>query len=328
MIITRTPLRVSFFGGGTDYPQWYRENGGEVLATTINKYIHISCRYLPPFFEYKHRLVWSQIENVKELSEIKHPAAREILKIMNPQNGVEIHYDGDLPARSGLGSSSAFSVGLLNAMTALIGQYMPKNKLAWQAIDLEQNILKENVGCQDQICAAYGGFNRIEFYANDSWIDYPVIAPPERIRELESHLMLVFTGLSRNASEIAKIQLANLDNRKSELYRMREMVKEGLTILQSSSSLTDFGNLLHESWKLKQTLSSEICPAEVSYVYKLAMNAGAIGGKLLGAGGGGFMLLFADPEKHAAIQNALQNYIHVPFKFEPHGSRIILANGE
>ena len=325
MIITRTPFRLSFFGGGTDYPKWYRQHGGVVLATSINKYCHISCRYLPPFFEHDYRIVYSRIENVKHVSEIEHPSVRAVLTTMNCHQGLEIHHDGDLPARSGLGSSSSFTVGLVNALMALEGKSISHNDLASRAIDIEQNVIKEAVGSQDQITAAFGGFNRIEFRRDDSFDVSPVILPKARLDELESHLVLCFTGFSRYAPEIAKTQLENMKYRERELHRMKEMVDEAIDILQGKGRpVEEFGKLLHESWKYKRSLSDKVTTAEIDDLYEAAMVAGATGGKLLGAGGGGFLLLFVRPKLQARVKERLKHLVHVPFGFENSGSRVIV----
>lgn len=325
MIVTRTPFRVSFFGGGTDYPPWFRENGGAVLATTIDKYCYISIRNLPPFFEHKHRIVYSRIENVCEIAEIEHPAVRAVFDWANVKNGLEIHHDGDLPARSGLGSSSSFTVGLIHALAALEGRISSKEQLASDAIHIEQNIIKENVGSQDQISAAFGGFNRIEFFRNDSYDVSPIILPTKRMVELQDHLMLCFTGFSRIASEVARSKIANLKNKEVELKCMREMVDEAIDLLQNSSiPIEDFGGLLDMSWKFKRSLSDRVSTPEIDIIYETAIRAGAIGGKILGAGGGGFLLLFAKPEMHTTIREALKGLVHVPFKFENSGSRVVL----
>lgn len=324
MIITRTPYRISFFGGGTDYPPWFRQHGGAVLATTIDKYCYISCRKLPPFFEHKHRIVYSHIENVQDIAEIKHPAVRTVLQWANMAEGLEIHHDGDLPARSGLGSSSSFTVGLVHALYALRGQMTNKEKLASDAIHIEQNLIGENVGSQDQVSAAFGGFNLIEFHRNDSYDVTPIILPAHRVEELQNHLMLCFTGFSRIASEIAKSKIDNLNNRELELKRMREMVDEALAILQGKQSLDDFGALLDLGWRYKRSLSDRVSTPEIDAIYEEAKKAGAIGGKILGAGGGGFLLLFAKPENHKAIREQLSHLIHVPFNFENSGSKVVL----
>lgn len=325
MIITRTPFRISFFGGGTDYPKWYQQHGGVVLATSIDKYCYISLRYLPPFFEHKYRIVYSRIENVKHISEVEHPAVRAILTWMKCKHGLEIHHDGDLPARSGLGSSSSFTVGLINALMALDGKYISKDQLAAQAIHVEQNVIKEAVGSQDQISAAFGGFNRIEFRQDDSFDVHPVILPKARQDELETHLMLCFTGLSRYASEVAQSKLDNMKNRERELHRMKAMVDEAIAILQDKTRpIEEFGKLLHESWKYKRSLSDKVTTTEIDQIYETAMGAGATGGKLLGAGGGGFLLLFVRPELQAKVKEKLEHLVHVPFGFENTGSRVIV----
>ena len=325
MIITRTPFRISFFGGGTDYPGWYRDHGGAVLATTIDKYCYISLRCLPPFFEHKHRIVYSRIENVHHNDEIEHPAVRAVLNWANVVDGLEIHHDGDLPARSGLGSSSAFTVGLAHALYGLRGQMASKQALAKDAIHIEQDLIGENVGSQDQVSAAYGGFNRIDFYRDDSFDVAPVILPGRRLEDLRDHLLLCFTGLSRIADKVAKSQIDNFKNRETELKRMREMVDEAIAILADSrTSIDEFGKLLDLSWKYKRSLSDQVSKPEIDQIYDEAMRAGAIGGKLLGAGGGGFMLLFAKPEKHAAIRERLKKLVHVSFNFDDSGSRVVL----
>lgn len=325
MIITRTPFRISFFGGGTDYPAWFRESGGAVLATTIDKYCYISCRFLPPFFEHKHRIVYSRIENVREISEIEHPAVRAVLGWAKVEEGTEIHHDGDLPARSGLGSSSSFTVGLVNALFALKGRHISKEALAAHAIDIEQNIICENVGSQDQVSAAFGGFNRIAFHPNGSFDVAPVILAPKRLAELESHLLLCFTGLARIASEVAKSKIANMKDRKTELTRMGAMVDQAIAILADDHApIEEFGKLLDESWKYKRSLSDRVSTPEVDRIYENAMKAGAVGGKILGAGGGGFLLLFVKPERQAQVRGRLRDLVHVPFKFENSGSRVVL----
>lgn len=325
MIITRTPFRISFFGGGTDYPPWFREHGGAVLATTINKYCYISLRRLPPFFEHKHRIVYSRIENVHEISEIEHPAVRAVLDWAKIDGGIEVHHDGDLPARSGLGSSSSFTVGLINALYALDGKLVSKKKLAENAIHIEQDLIKENVGSQDQISAAFGGFNKVDFHRNSSFDVTPVILPDGRLEELESHLMLCFTGVLRIASEVAGSKIANLNNKVVELKQMHAMVDKAIEILQNPSvPIEEFGKLLDQSWQYKRQLSDRVSTPEIDGIYDASMKAGAIGGKIVGAGGGGFFLVFAKPEKHGAIRNALRGLVHVPFKFENSGSKVVL----
>lgn len=324
MIISRTPFRVSFFGGGTDYPKWFQEHGGVVLSTSIDKYCYITCRYLPQFFEHNYRIVYSKIENVRSIDEIVHPAVRAVLGYYHCEKGLEIHHDGDLPARSGLGSSSSFTVGLINAVMALNGSYISKEDLAAQAIHIEQNVIHESVGSQDQISAAFGGFNRIEFLRDDSFQVTPIILRKDRLHELQDSLMLYFTGLSRNAPEIAQSKIDNFKSRESELLRMKEMVDEAIALLQGDGSIDDFGRLLHDSWQYKRTLSNKVTTPEVDRIFDTAMAHGAVGGKLLGAGGGGFVLLFVPPERQAHIREELRHLVHVPFRFENSGSRIVL----
>ncbi|MCB2263882.1 MAG: hypothetical protein LGR52_13260 [Candidatus Thiosymbion ectosymbiont of Robbea hypermnestra] len=325
MIITRTPFRISFFGGGTDYPAWFSEHGGAVLATGIDKYCYISCRRLPPFFDHKHRIVYSRIENVTSNDEIEHPAVRAVLNWSGIENGLEIHHDGDLPARSGLGSSSSFTVGLVHVLQALKGRMCSKDQLAKDAIHIEQNIIGENVGSQDQISAAFGGFNRIEFHRNGRFDVSPVILPTSRSQELRDHFMLFFTGFSRIASEVAQSKIANLKKRAQELYSMRKMVDQAIEILQDERiAIEEFGDLLDRNWSYKRSLSDRVTTPEIDAIYNTAKRAGAIGGKLLGAGGGGFMLFFAKPEKQAEIRRRLEKFIHVPFDFDDMGSRIVL----
>ncbi len=328
MIISQTPFRISFFGGGTDYPAWYQENEGAVLGTTIDKYCYISCRLLPPFFEHKHRIVYSRMEQVKDIDEIQHPSVRATLKFMKIIEGMEIHHDGDLPARTGLGSSSSFTVGLLNALYALKGIMPGKKQLALDAIHIEQNIIKESVGSQDQVLAAFGGFNRIGFSGKNDIDIKRITVKPKRVELLQDHLMLFFTGFSRIASEIAAEQIRQTPNRKRELSEMYRMVDEGITILNGNSDLSDFGKLLHESWQLKRSLTDRISTAEIDEIYAAARDAGAIGGKLLGAGGGGFILFFAKPETQSKIKTKFKRLLYVPFKFENQGSQIIFYEPE
>lgn len=325
MIITRTPFRISFFGGGTDYPRWFHDHGGNVLATTIDKYCYISCRHLPPFFEHTHRIIYSKIENVKHCDEIEHPAVRAVFKWANVQTGLEIHHDGDLPARSGLGSSSSFTVGLVHALSALDGRYVSKEQLASKAIHIEQDIIQENVGSQDQISAAFGGFNRIEFLRDGTFQVSPMVLRKQRLSELQDSLMLFFTGFSRIASEVAKSKIDNLKSREAELNKMQAMVDEAIQILHSEATpLEAFGNLLHQGWLYKRRLSEKVSTPEIDQIYEQAREAGAVGGKLLGAGGGGFMLLFVRPELQQEVRSRLSHLIHVPFRFENTGSRVAL----
>lgn len=325
MIISRTPFRVSFFGGGTDYPPWFRQYGGAVLATTIDKYCYISVRVLPPFFAHRYRVVYSVVENVREISEIQHPAVRAILNWDGNHDGLEIHHDGDLPARSGLGSSSAFTVGLINAMKALSGRLVSKEQLARDAIYIEQCVLREPVGSQDQISAAFGGFNRIAFQPDGSFEIQPIVVPGERHCELQSHLMLFFSGISRYSSDIAQAKIDNISARTCELTAIYEMVDEAIAILRSPATpIRKFGELLHEAWSLKKRLSDQVSTHFIDEVYEAARRAGAVGGKVLGAGGGGFLLFFVPPELQTAVRDALRELIYVPFKLESAGSKIVL----
>lgn len=325
MILSRTPFRVSFFGGGTDYPAWYRERGGSVLSTSIDKYCYISCRYLPPFFEYKHRIVYSHIELVKKIREIKHPAVRGVFEWLKVKEGLEIHHDGDLPARSGLGSSSSFTVGLVHAIKALEGKMISKRDLASEAVHIEQNVIEETVGSQDQIAAAYGGFNKIDFNRDGSFVVTPIVLERAKLIHFQDHCMLFFTGLSRIASQIAAENLKNMKKREKQLYRMQKMVDEAISILNSSKTdMADFGRLLHESWQCKRSLSHKVSTSEIDRVYKAAMRAGAYGGKILGAGGGGFILFFIKPELRKKLREKLSDLVHVNFRFDFTGSKIVV----
>ncbi|MCV6636800.1 hypothetical protein [Candidatus Albibeggiatoa sp. nov. NOAA] len=324
MIISRTPFRISFFGGGSDYPAWYLKHGGQVLSTSIDKYCFISCRHLPPFFEHTHRIVYSKIESVVNIDDIQHPAVRGVLQWSDYTRGLEIHHDGDLPARSGLGSSSSFTVGLINALHAIQGRYISKEGLAQAALHVEQNVIGENVGSQDQIAAAFGGFNLIRFLQNGSFQVEPIVLPSQRLAELQQHLILVFTGFSRIASEIAKDKISNLEHKVTEVTHLSNMVSEAMNILsQPSTNINEFGQLLHEAWQYKRGLSTKVTTSAIDDIYNKAIQSGALGGKLLGAGGGGFMLLFAPPEQHQTIIQAL-DLVHVPFEFDNSGSKIVL----
>ena len=324
MVITKTPLRVSFFGGGTDYPTWYRTYGGAVLSTTIDKYGYITVRHLPPFFEHKNLIVWSKIEKVKHRDEIEHPSVRESMRYFGIEDGLGVHYDGDLPARTGLGSSSAFTVGFVNALLTLKGMDVTKQQLAEHAIHIEQNMLKENVGSQDQVAAAFGGLNKISFAANGAIVVTPMRMSPARAEELQRNLMLVFTGFERTASDVAREQVANTHEKTEELRAMHAMVDQAAAIITSDTHpLDDFGRLLDESWQIKQTLSSKITNGAIGDIYETARQAGAIGGKLLGAGGGGFLLLYVRPENQPKVREALKGFLHVPFRFDTTGSTVI-----
>ena len=328
MIITKTPYRISFFGGGTDYPAWYLKHGGAVLSSTIDKYCYLTCRHLPPFFIYRHKVVWSHIEIVSTLPEILHPAVREGLQWMgfDDGTGLEIHHQGDLPARSGMGSSSSFAVGLLKCLSALKGKMISKHELALKAIELEQDILGETVGSQDQVAVAYGGFNVIQFSSNGDIRVQPLTVAPERVRELEANLMLFYTGTSRLAAQIGADVIHHMEGRHSVLQRMREMVDDAIGILNGHASMKDLGYLLNESWNLKRQLSGLISNAQIDHIYQRAIDAGAIGGKLLGAGGSGFMLFFAPLVDQEAVKAALPECLHVPVQFEKDGCSVIHYN--
>jgi len=325
MVITKTPFRISFFGGGTDIKEWYLENGGVVLSTTIDKYCYISCKYLPKFFNHDYRLVYSKIEEIKSINDIKHPSIKGVLEYFNWNRGIELHHEGDLPARSGLGSSSSFTVGLINTLNALQGKMTSKFDLANQSIYIEQELLKENVGCQDQIAAAFGGFNRIEFTKTNKFIVSPILISEKRLNELQDNLILFYTGISRFASEIEKLKIQNFNSKRNELKNMQELVPEAINILTNDyQNLDDFGNLLNLTWRLKKSLSTSVSNSEIDLIYDNAMKSGAIGGKLLGAGGGGFILFYAKKHTHQEIIKTLKGLIYVPFKFENNGSVVSL----
>jgi D-glycero-alpha-D-manno-heptose-7-phosphate kinase len=329
MVITSTPLRISFFGGGTDYPVWYREYGGSVLSTTINKCCYITCRQLPPFFEYHSRISYSKVENVSKNDAIQHPSVRACLQHLRVDYGVEIHHVADLPARTGLGTSSAFTVGLLLGLYALKNQMRDKRALAAEAIHVEQELLKEAVGAQDQVSAAYGGFNRINFHSDGSIEVNRILAAPNRLGELQQNLALYFTGFSRIASEIAQEQLRMTPHKKQELGTMLQLVNEAEAIVTNPScSLHEFGRLLHESWQIKRSLTQKISNANIDEIYQAGLGAGALGGKLLGAGGGGFMLFFVPPERREALRMRLKKLLCVPFTFSNRGSHVVVYEPE
>lgn len=325
MIISRTPHRISFFGGGTDYPDYYLKYGGKCLGVTIDKYSYLNVRKLPPFFDHKHRIVYSRQENAKTIDEIIHPSVRETLKYFNIDYGVSIHHDGDIPARSGMGSSSAFTVGLINSLNALNGKMSSKDQLTKEAIFIEQNLIKENVGSQDQAFAAYGGFNIIEFLQNGEISVNPIIIPQEKLIEFQDNIMLFFTGISRTASEVVEEQIKNTVINVPNLNKMKDLVDDAYKILVNpNKKLNEFGELLNYTWELKKTLSSKVSNLEIDEMYKKALDAGAIGGKLLGAGGGGFMAFYVEKNKQHKVIEALKEYLHIPFNFDFDGSKIIV----
>ena len=329
MVITSTPLRISFFGGGTDYPVWYREHGGAVLSTAIDKRCYITCRHLPPFFEYHSRISYSKVENVSRNSAIEHPSVRGCLQYMGVEEGVEVHHVADLPARTGLGTSSAFTVGLLQGLYALKEQMRDKQALAADAIYVEQQLLGEAVGAQDQVSAAYGGINRINFHTDGNIEVKRMLTSQSRLAELEDCLALYFTGFSRIASEIAQEQIRMTPHRTTELETMLQMVDEAESILRSPNRpIDDFGRLLHESWNIKRTLTRQITNAQIDNIYEAGISAGALGGKLLGAGGGGFMLFFVRPERREALRKRLESLLCIPFKFTTKGSYVMAYEPE
>ena len=324
MIISSTPFRISFLGGGSDFPEWYRENGGAVLAMAIDKYCYISVRYLPPFFDHKYRVAYSKVETVNDVSAIQHPVIRETLRDLGDDSGLEIHHDADLPARAGLGSSSAFAVGFLHAVLALRGRMASKEFLAREAIRIERELLNETVGCQDQITVSHGGFNHIRFDTSGAYNVSPVTVSAERLQELQDHLMLFFTGFRRSASDIERDKLNNYRQRTAELRTMQAMVDDALAILTNGrTSLMEFGALVHEGWKLKRSLSDRVATPDIDDIYQTARTAGAVGGKVLGAGGGGFMLFVVPPERQSAVRRSLARLPHIKFAVSPAGSRII-----
>lgn len=326
MIISRTPYRISLFGGGTDFPTWYHRHGGGVLAASINKYCYLSARYLPPFFEHKHRIVWSKIELCNDISEIEHPSVKAVLNYVGIDRGVEIHHIGDLPARSGIGSSSSFTVGLLKAMYALKGKMVSKHDLALEAIHIEQKIMKENVGSQDQVSAAYGGFNHIQFHQSGEVSVVPLTIPNPRIRELEEHLMLFYTGIKRTSSDVQQKFLNEIDAKKRQLRILNDLTSEAIEILNGNRDIKELGLLLQEAWDAKKGFSDAVSNSTVDNLHAEAVSAGAISGKITGAGGGGFLLLFVPPEKHPEVRRALSRFIHVPFRFDFSGSQIMMAS--
>lgn len=325
MIISRTPFRVSLFGGGSDYPHWYRAHGGSVLGFAINKFCYISVRKLPPFFEHKHRIVYSKVETVSSIDEIQHPAARAVLSEMGVDYGIEVHHDGDLPARSGLGSSSSFTVGMLNAISALNGRMRSCEWLAKEAIRVEQDVLRESVGSQDQIWAAHGGLNRIDFLPNDNYALNPLIIPQTRSRDLMRHFMLFFTGLSRFSVEVAAKKIANLDAKADSIRKMTQMVDEAQEIITNPKrQLTEIGHLLYESWMHKRGLADTVSNPQIDQIFEAGMAAGATGGKLLGAGGGGFVLFFVEPHKQQTVRERLKDLIEVQIDINYSGSKIVV----
>lgn len=326
MIITRTPYRMSLLGGGTDYPAWTQNHPGAVLATAIDKYCWITVRWLPPFFEHKHRISYSRVEEVWRTEEINHPSVRETIKYLGIKGGLEIHHDGDLPGRSGMGTSSSFTVGLLHALNRLLKRDVDAGYLSRTAIHIEQKLMKENVGSQDQTIAAYGGLNRVDFYRDQIKVT-PV--PSDRLQELREYMILFFTGLTRAPStQIAVEQVKQIPYREKQLTQLYHLVNNGVQVLCSDNTdIMEIGRLLHEGWMIKRLLSRNISTDYIDHVYQQGRKAGAVGGKLLGAGGGGFMLFVAPPDRHQAIKESL-NLLEIPFSFEPTGSTVIFESQE
>lgn len=322
MIITKTPFRMSFFGGGTDMKEYFEENGGAVLSTTFDKYCYVNVRHLPRFFDYKTHLTYSQMEYVNSYEEIRHPAIRNAMKMLD-MHEIRLTYEADLPARSGLGTSSSFAVGMLNAFYALKGKYVSKEQLAKDAIYLERDLCQEAGGWQDQIAAAYGGFNRINFKENCFEV-CPIIIKPERKQKLNRNLMLFFTGFTRFSADIQKVNHVSAQEKKSILREMMELVDEAERVLcDSQSNLDEFGRLLDYTWKLKRRTGSKISTNSIDGIYQKGIEAGAIGGKLLGAGGGGFVLFYVPEEKQECVSNAMKGLLQVPFEFEDAGASVI-----
>ena len=327
MVITKTPFRISFFGGGTDIEEFFNDNGGAVLSTTFDKYCYVNVRHLPRFFEYSTELSYSKIERVVRVDEIQHPAIRNAMKMLD-MHEIRLTYEADLPARSGLGTSSSFAVGMLNAFYALKGKYADKKKLADEAIYLERILCEESGGWQDQIASSFGGFNRINFN-REGYEVCPVIISPERKISLNNNLLMYFTGFTRFSSDIQK---GNERIRKNKLHELREMlalVYEAEKILTSKNdNLDDFGRLLDYNWKLKKQTGDAISTNYIDDLYEKGISAGALGGKLLGAGGGGFLIFYVQPEKKDSVMKAMKDLLFVPFNFENEGTRVIYYTSE
>lgn len=322
MIITRTPFRMSFFGGGTDMESYFKENSGAVLSTTFDKYCYVNVRHLPRFFNYSTELSYSKIERVTQVDDIQHPAIRNAMKMLD-MHEIRLTYEADLPARSGLGTSSSFAVGMLNAFYALKGKYADKKKLADEAIYLERVLCNEVGGWQDQIAASFGGFNRINFNA-DGYEVLPVIISPERKKRLNNNLMMFFTGFTRFSSDVQKANASGKEKKKAELRRMYELVNEAEKILiDEHTDLDNFGRLLDTTWKLKRTTGAAVSTNSIDSLYTKGIEAGALGGKLLGAGGGGFLVFYVQPDKQDAVRWAMRDLMYIPFEFENGGTRVI-----
>ncbi len=323
MIITKTPFRMSFFGGGTDMEDYFKENGGAVLSTTIDKFCYVNVRHLPRFFDYSTELTYSKSERVKDVNEIEHPAIRNAMKMLD-MHEIRLTYEADLPARSGLGTSSSFAVGMLMAFYALKGKYADKKKLADEAIYLERTLCDEDGGWQDQIAAAYGGFNRINF-SKDGYEVQPIIISPERKKQLNDNLMMFFTGFTRFSSEVQRVNMeTSMEEKKAKLDKMYQMVDKAEEILiNKDKDLDDFGRLLDESWKLKKQTGKGVSTSAIDELYDRGIKAGALGGKLLGAGGGGFLVFYVQPDKQKAVRKAMKDLMYIPFEFDNDGATII-----
>lgn len=322
MIITKTPFRMSFFGGGTDMESYFRENGGAVLSTTFDKYCYVNVRHLPRFFDYTTELSYSRTERVTDISDIEHPAIREAMKMLD-MHEIRLTYEADLPARSGLGTSSSFAVGMLNAFYALKGKYADKKKLADEAIYLERVLCNEAGGWQDQIAASFGGFNRINFSA-DGYEVLPVIISPERKQRLNENLLMFFTGFTRFSSDVQKVNNVSAEEKRDQLREMYLLVDEAEKVLTNThADLDDFGRLLDHTWRLKKQTGSAISTGSIDAFYDRGIKAGALGGKLLGAGGGGFLVFYVQPEYKASVMTAMQDLMYIPFSFENGGTRVI-----
>lgn len=326
MIITKTPFRMSFFGGGTDFSGFYNEYGGSVISTTFDKYCYVNVRHLPRFFEYSSELSYSKIERVNDIEDINHPAIREAMRFLD-MHEIRLTYEADLPARSGLGTSSSFAVGMLNAFYGLKGKYADKKKLADEAIYLERTLCKESGGIQDQIAAAFGGLNRINFSSNGYTVK-PIIISAENKKQLNDNLMLFFTGFSRFSSDISKVQENTMKDKSKQLLEMLSLVDDAEEILTSKSDLNEFGRLLDYTWKLKRGITNKISNDSIDNLYAKAIEAGAIGGKLLGAGGGGFLLFYVEQDKQQNVKDAMKDLLYVPFEFENNGTSIIHYTSE
>ena len=323
MIITKTPFRMSFFGGGTDMEDYFKANGGAVLSTTFDKYCYVTVRHLPRFFEYSNQITYSKIERINAVDEIEHPAVKNAMKMLDMRE-LSIGYDADLPARTGLGTSSSFAVGMLNAFYSLKGKYVDKKKLADEAIYLERVLCNEAGGWQDQIAASFGGLNRINFNS-DGYEVLPVIISPKRKRQLNNNLMMFFTGFTRFSSEVQKFNnVSGTEEKREKLRMMYELVDEAETVLiNKDRDLDDFGRLLDTTWRLKKGTGGAISTGSIDELYKKGITAGALGGKLLGAGGGGFLVFYVQPDKQNSVKEAMRDLMYIPFKFEDGGTRVI-----